>query len=59
MTGWKTITGTVGWAICEGLKSIFPEYTSVLVLAQNAIFMPLGVIGIAHKIDKSGEVKNG
>lgn len=59
MNGWKTITGTVGWAICEGLKSVFPEYVSILTLVQNVMFMPLGVIGLAHKIEKSGEVKNG
>jgi hypothetical protein len=59
MKGWKTITGTAGWAVCEGLKTVFPDYASVLILAQNAVFVPLGVLGVAHKIDKSGENKNG
>ena len=59
MSGWKTVTGTVGWAICEGLKSVFPDYTSILILVQNAVFMPLGVFGVAHKIEKAGEATNG
>jgi hypothetical protein len=53
MKGWKTITGTVGWALAEGAKTVFPEYAPMLTVAQNALFMPLGVIGVAHKIEKT------
>ena len=58
MKGWKTYVGTVGWAVCEGLKRVFPEYETLFLMAQNVIFIPLGVIGVAHKIEKSGEIKN-
>ena len=54
MKGWKTITATIGWALCEGAKAIFPEYEPGLSLLQNAVLAPLGVWGIAHKIEKSG-----
>lgn len=53
MKGWKTYMGTIGWALCEGAKQIYPEYTGALTTAQNMLFVPLGVIGVAHKIDKA------
>lgn len=52
MKGWKTYVGTIGWALCEGAKQIYPEYTVALATVQSMIFLPLGVIGVAHKIEK-------
>lgn len=54
MRGWKTITGTIGWALAEGAKTVFPEYSPVLTAVQNVVFIPLGVVGVAHKIEKVG-----
>ena len=53
MRGWKTYVGTLGWAIAEGLKQVAPEYSAALTTMQNMIFLPLGVIGVAHKIEKA------
>ena len=52
MTGWKTWTGTIGWAVCEGAKSIWPQYTPAMTALQG-LFIPLGVIGLGHKLDKA------
>lgn len=57
MQGWKTWVGTVGWALCEGAKQMWPEYAGGLATAQNLIFLPLGVFGIGHKLDKIREVR--
>jgi len=54
LNGVKTIIGTVGWMMCEGGKQAAPEYSAALELVQNLVFIPLGVWGIAHKIQKSG-----
>jgi hypothetical protein len=54
MKGWKTWAGTIGWVVCEGAKSVVPEYDSVLTLAQNVLFLPLGVVGLGHKLDRAG-----
>ena len=53
MKGWKVWTGTIGYALCEGLKSIFPEYEATLSAIQNTVFIPLGAWGIGHKLDKA------
>ena len=29
LDGYKTIIGTVGFVICEGIKTVFPEYVAV------------------------------
>lgn len=53
MKGWKTWTATIGYGICEGLKALLPEHTLVIELFQNAVLIPLGAVGVAHKIEKS------
>lgn len=53
MKGWKTITATIGWALCEGAKTVLPEYSAPLTAIQNIVFLPLGVFGIGHKIDRA------
>ena len=52
MRGWKTATGTLGWMMCEGAKTLFPEHAPTIGLVQN-IFVALGVFGIGHKIDRA------
>lgn len=59
LDGYKTIIGTVGYVICEGVKNAFPEYTAVADMFINIVFIPMGVWGIAHKIQKSGVPSNG
>ena len=53
MKGWKTWVGTIGYALCTGLAGIFPDWSSVLLTVANTVFAPLGVIGVAHKIEKA------
>ena len=54
MKGWKTITGAVGYALCTGAAAILPDYSEFLLVLANAIFLPLGGVGLAHKIEKAG-----
>ena len=53
MKGWKTWVGTIGWALCQGLAQAMPEYAGILQNIANFAFAPLGVIGVAHKIEKA------
>jgi len=59
MNGYKTIIGTIGFALCEGAKVLWPQFEQIIVAIQRGVFAPLGAYGIAHKIEKSGEVTNG
>lgn len=59
LDGYKTIIATIGYVICEGVKTAFPEYTAVADSFINIVFVPMGVWGIAHKIKKSGVPSNG
>ena len=53
MKGWKTWVGTIGFAVCNGVAQLLPDYAEVLQFVGNYIFAPLGVVGVAHKIEKS------
>lgn len=53
MGGWKTWIGTIGFGVCHGLAAIFPDYASALQTIAVTVFVPMGVIGIAHKIEKA------
>lgn len=53
MKGWKTWIATIGYGICEALKAFVPEQTAGLSALQQSVFMPLGVIGISHKVEKA------
>ena len=55
MNGYKTIIGTVGFALCEGAKVLWPQFEQIVTAIQMGVFAPLGVYGIAHKIEKAGE----
>ena len=55
MKGWKTWVATIGYGICEGLKSLRPEHAVTLALIQKAVCIPLGAIGVAHKIEKGAK----
>ncbi len=59
LDGYKTIIGTIGFVICEGIKVAFPDYAQIAEIVSTTIFVPLGVWGIAHKIQKSGVTNNG
>ncbi len=59
LDGYKTIIGTIGYIICEGVKTAFPDYSAVADSLINIVFIPMGVWGIAHKIQKSGVPSNG
>ena len=52
MKGWKTLVGTIGYALLTGLAGLKPEWADILILVANSVFAPLGVIGVAHKIEK-------
>ena len=51
--GWKTVVGTIGYALCNGAAGMFPEYSAILLTVANTVFLPLGVWGLGHKIEKS------
>ena len=53
MKGWKTWVGTLGYAVLQGIQGMYPQYEAICVVLQQTIFIPLGVVGIAHKIEKS------
>ena len=52
MKGWKTCVATIGYGVIEAVKAFFPEYESMLTLFQQTVLVPMGVIGVAHKIEK-------
>ena len=52
MKGWKTWVATIGYGVIEAVKAFFPEYESMLTLFQQTVLVPMGVIGVAHKIEK-------
>ncbi|MDT7040856.1 hypothetical protein [Candidatus Nitronereus thalassa] len=52
MKGWKTWVATIGFGLCEALKAFFPEQTAGLSALQHSVFMPLGVVGLGHKLEK-------
>lgn len=54
MKGWKTWTATIGYGVCEGLKALLPEHAVTIALFQQAVLIPLGAVGVAHKIEKGG-----
>ena len=53
MQGWKTITATILYVLTEGAKAVWPDYTAAITAVQTGIILPLGVVGIAHKLDKA------
>ena len=53
MKGWKTLVGTIGYALLTGLAGLKPEWADILLLVANTVFAPLGVIGIGHKLDRA------
>ncbi len=52
MSGWKTWAATIGYGVLEAVKAFFPDYDSMISMFQQSVLVPLGVIGIGHKIEK-------
>ena len=52
MKGWKTWVATVGYAVCGALAGLLPDYAEPIMWVANTLLVPLGVVGVAHKIEK-------
>ena len=52
MKGWKTWTATIGYAVLGALAALMPQYAEPLMWVANTLLVPLGVVGLAHKVEK-------
>lgn len=53
MKGWKTWAATIGYGVCETLKAFYPEQAATLSALQQTVLLPLGVVGLGHKLEKA------
>ena len=54
MGGYKTWTAAIGYGVLEVAKLVWPQYGDGLEAAQQALLVPLGIVGLGHKIEKNG-----
>lgn len=53
MGGTKTWMAVVLYVLCEGMKKYAPDMESLFEAFEQMFVYPLGVIGVAHKIERA------